>query len=347
MRIGHAPHDHHAPLYIAAMNPDHFRANGGIYLKEVEFKKEYELFSEDKKLARVLIEASTGGKKLIRRLNEDLTDLSFGGVPAILSFIDNGAPLRILLPVNSEGAGLIMRKDLNIRNWNEFLAYVRRAKEPVKIGYKIAISVQNLIFEAALDETGLSYSRPDSTIPLDKKVEIELINLHGPKNLIPAMENGIIDGFVIMQPFLALAETKGVGNTVALLSELPPEGKWQGNPCCAIAAKNKYVEDHPAATEAMLTLLRRANQFIQTNQETSAKQVAKWLGTSFEVENKSLPTIAYTTKFDEEWTRGVDFWVESMVRTGGLKLTVKEAYLEGRLSDKIYDLQTYEKVQEQ
>ena len=204
MRIGHAPRDHHAPLYISAMNPDHFRANGAIYLKEVEFKKEYELFSHGKKMARVLIESSTGGKKLIRRLSEDLTDLSFGGVPAILSFIDNGTPIRILLPVNSEGAGLIMKKDLNIKNWDEFTAYVRKAKEPVKIGYKTAITVQNLVFESALDATGISYSLTESPSSLEKKDEIKLINLHGPKNLIPAMENGIIDGFVIMQPFLAI-----------------------------------------------------------------------------------------------------------------------------------------------
>ena len=31
LHVGHAPHDHHSPLYVAAMKPDHFKNNGGIY----------------------------------------------------------------------------------------------------------------------------------------------------------------------------------------------------------------------------------------------------------------------------------------------------------------------------
>ena len=290
----------------------------------------------------MVIDSGTGGKKLVRRLGENLADLSFGGVPAMLSYIDQGTPIRILSPVNGEGAGLVMATDMGINNWDDFLAHVRKSDKPVKIGYKIAVSVQNLIFESALMAEGITYARPDS--PADNNDQVKLINLYGPKNLIPAMESGIIDGFVIMQPFLALAESKGVGKTVAQLGELPPQGKWRGSPCCAIAGNELYVKKHPEVVEAMLILLLRANNFISFDPETSARQVAQWLGTSFEVEKRSLPTIAYTTEFDENWNRGVNFWVEQMLASGKLSGVVKDAHEKGILADRIYDLSIFEQA---
>ncbi len=39
--VGHALHDHHAALFIAAQLPDYFYQQGGVYLKEIEFKKHF------------------------------------------------------------------------------------------------------------------------------------------------------------------------------------------------------------------------------------------------------------------------------------------------------------------
>jgi len=342
LRIAHAPHDHHAPLYIAAMNPDYFRDHGGIFLKEIEFKKQYELIANDKSLAKVQIDSSTGGKKLIKRLAENLDDLSFGGVPAILSFIDQGKPIKILLPVNGEGAGLVMSKTFPGDSWADFINYVKTSEKPVRIGYKISVSVQNLIFESALASEHISFSRPDDTN--GKPVQVELVNLYGAKNLIPALKNKLIDGFVIMQPFLALAEAQGVGKTIAQLSELPPNGKWKGNPCCAVAGRIAFVKQHQKIVTDFLTLLARASIFIQNDPETSAHQIAKWLGTSYEVERASIPTIAYTTEFNKQWEKGVDFWVEQMVASGKLNHEIKAAYEQKNITQKVYDLSIYQKA---
>lgn len=342
LRIGHAPHDHHAPLYIAAMNPDYFKKNGNIYLQEISFKKKYELVSRGRKLAVVVIDSSTGGNELVRRLTEDLADLSFGGVPAMLSFIDQGFPLRILLPVNSDGAGLVVAPEMAADNWAQFVALLRSSDKPVKIGYKSAVSVQNLIFETALKSESIAYDAYDSAA--SNTARVQLVNLNGPKNLIPALQNGLIDGFVIMQPFVALAEQQKVGKVIAQLSELPPAGKWLGTPCCAVAGNEQYVRDNPEVVEAMLTLLLRASRRIGAEPETSARQVARWLGTSEEVEMLSLPTIAYTTEFDDNWQRGVSFWVESLLATGKLNKAVKEAHDHNRFVERVYDRATYEKA---
>ncbi|OIP50978.1 MAG: hypothetical protein COZ12_00805 [Deltaproteobacteria bacterium CG_4_10_14_3_um_filter_60_8] len=341
LRIGHAPHDHHAPLYIAALNPEYFKEHGGIYLAEVQARKEYRLMQGDRPLARVLIEASTGGEELIRKLAEGQFDLALGGFPAMLNFIDQGRPLRVLAPVMSEGAGLVVRKGLPIADWADFAGYVQQKNQPpLRIGYPIAVSVQGLIFAKALTEAGIIFSEKLD----DARARVVLVNLFGTKNLLPALESGLIDGFVAMQPFLAMAEAKGAGQVVASLADLPPKGRWQGYPCCALAGNNAYVHAQLEVATAMVSLLSRASRFLATQPEKSAEQVGQWLGVPAAVEARSLPTIHFLDQFDASWKRGAEFWVASLVADGTLHGRVKEAYLAGKLPGTVYDLEILERA---
>ena len=343
LRLGHAPHDHHSPLYVAALNPDFFKTNGGIYLKEISYQKEYRLIADNRDLATVLVDSSTGGKELIRKLSEEYFDLSFGGFPAMLHFIDQGSPIKILAPVMAEGAGLVVDKHLPISNWEEFISYARQSGTPLKIGYKMTVSVQNLIFEHALQASNLPYATSAS----DPDAKIIGINLHGPKNLIPALENGLINGFVIMQPYLALAEEKEVGKVVTMLNDMPPHGKWAGIPCCALAGNDQYAQSHPEVVEAILTLILRANRYIKENPEESARLVAQWLKMPEKVEKKALSTIMFTTDYTDTWNTGVNFWTQSMIESGRIKDQVKTAYEQGRLEQKLYNRDLYEKARGQ
>ncbi|MHB8809153.1 MAG: ABC transporter substrate-binding protein [Desulfobulbaceae bacterium] len=343
IRIGHAPNDHHSPLYIAAMNPDYFRTHGGLYLKQITFRKEYQLMDGERLLANLIITSSAGGEKLVRTLDEGLNDLSFGGVPALFSFIDKGSEIKILSPTMADGSGLVVRPDLPARNWQEFVALARTGPEPLRIGYKTALSVQVLILEAALRAEQIAYSKD---VAAKGGARVILMNLAEEKNLLPALENGIIDGFVINQPFVAMAEDKGSGRTLANLSELPPKGSWQLTPCCALAGNTRYVAAHPLEVEAALTLFLRANRYITEHPEESSRQVAEWLGVAPEVERLSLPTITFTTDYSGHWHRGVDFWIDSMVEAGKLKNRVKKARETNSLPATVYDMEIYFRARE-
>ncbi len=312
-------------------------------MQEITYQKEYRLVADNQDIATVVVDSSTGGKELIRKLSEEYFDLSFGGFPAMLHFIDQGNQIKILAPVMSEGAGLVVAKDLAATNWQEFIAYARQQSEPVKIGYKSAVTVQNLIFEHALRESQVSYATIEASDPGAKIVGV---NLNGAKNLIPALESGLVDGFVIMQPYLALAEEKGVGKTITMLSDMPPYGKWKGVPCCALAANERYTQTYPEVSEAMLTLLLRANQFINENPAESAKFVSTWLKVPEAVEMNALPTINFSPDYSEEWDRGVDFWTGSMIESGRLQHKIKDAYEAGRLDEEIYNRALYDKARE-
>ncbi|MFZ5760068.1 MAG: ABC transporter substrate-binding protein [Thermodesulfobacteriota bacterium] len=333
LRIGHAPTDHHASLFIAAMNPEYFRKHDGIWLKEKIWRSEYELLDQDRVLARVVIDASTGGQELVRRLAEEQQDMVTGGVPAMLNFIDQGSAIRIVAPLMADGAALVGRPALPADNWQGFVALARTAEPPLRIGYKIGLSVQHLILEQALQAAGLSFSHDIA----DSTVDVILVNLFGEKNLLPALENALVDGVVTNQPFPAMAEVRGVGKIVALLHELPPAGKWRSTPCCALAASERYISEQPEVAGAMVALLREANRFLKNNPDKSAVQIARWLEIDPEMERRSLPTITWVEEFDADWQRGVAFWVEAMIAGDLLHGKVKEAAIGGRVPELIYD----------
>ncbi|OSM07229.1 putative nitrate/sulfonate/bicarbonate ABC transporter periplasmic components-like protein [Magnetofaba australis IT-1] len=340
LRIAHAPHDHHAPLYVAAMNPDYFKQHGGVWLREKRFRQAYQLMEGDRAIANVEIGSHTGGQELIRRLSEEQYDLSFGGVPAILKYIDKGRSIRMLAPVMAEGAGLVMGVDSPARDWDSFLELAKTRKEPLRIGYKSQFSVQNLIFEHALSVSNVPFSSDAD----DAKARILLINLNGPKNLIPALKNQLVDGFVIMQPFLAKAEAQGVGKTVAMLHELPPQGKWRGHPCCALAAHNNFLAKHPDLSRKMTALMWRARDLVREKPLQSAKQVAAWLNGSEDVEALSLPTIDFSVQLDESWRRGVHYWIEAMQHRGSLAGQVRAARSPAELDALLYDRALYQQA---
>lgn len=339
VRIGYAPHDHHAPLYIAASKGEYFGENGSPYLKTVTEKSAYILMKNNKPMANIQLDSGTGGIHLIRKLDEKIIDMSFGGVPAIISMIDKGSNIKIVSPVMSEGAALAVDKDMPVSDWDEFVSYVKSSKAPVKIGYKVDISVQNLIFETALKYENLTYSNNIA----DEDVDIVVINLHGPKNLTPSLKAGVIDGFVVMQPYPAIAEEKGVAKSIVQLKDLPPLKKWKGHPCCALAASGEIITDHIDIVEALVDLFKRSGQYIVSNPEESAVITSDWLLTPVRVEEISLPTITFLSDYNDEWNNGVNFWVESLIQLQGLNGKVKEGYEKGSVGDVIYDNRFYNK----
>lgn len=342
VRLGHAPHDHHAPLYIAAVKEEYFRETGKPYLKKVSYKNSYKLMIDEKVLANVEIDSGTGGIQLIRKLDEKILDVSFGGVPAMISMIDKGSKIKIIAPVMSEGASLVVAKDMPVSDWAGFVKYVKEQKEPVKIGYKVDVSVQNLIFETALSAEKLSFSKNIAS----EDVDVIVINLHGPNNLLPSLTAGVIDGYVVMQPYPAIAEETGEAKVISQLSNLPPDGQWKGHPCCALAAGTEFIEDHGDIVQAFVDLFERAGKFIISNPDESAKITAEWLLTSESVERRSLPTIKFLSHYTDEWNRGVDLWVKSLNARGGLTGEVKKGVETSTVGDVLYDNRFYNKLEE-
>jgi NitT/TauT family transport system substrate-binding protein len=151
-----------------------------------------------------------------------------------------------------------------------------------------------------------------------------MVHMKGEENLVPGLQNKIIDGYVSNNPWCAIAETKGVGKCVADLNELPP-GIWKDHPCCCIAATDSAMTQKNDVIKEFLKLIILATQYANEDPEMHVKDASEWIGTSVEVEAISLPTSGFTTNPDDEWLQAMQVWIDEMNRLD---------QLEGRLSGK-------------
>ncbi len=320
LKVGYVGHDHQSALYVAALEYEKTKADAGVWLKEIEPQKHYEMIKKGKKIADVELYLSGGGSKMPTLMSQGHFEVGFGGVAAVAFFTDKGSPMKIVAPLHTKGDMLVLKPKNPVASWPEFVAWVKKSSEPIRIGFKNPVAVAKLIFERALDEEGLTYTSDKS----DRTKDILMVHMKGEKNLVPGLQNNIIDGYVSNNPWCAIAESKGVGKCVADLNELPP-GIWKNHPCCCIAATDSAMVQKKDVIKEFLKLIVLATQYANEDPEMHVRDASEWIGTTAEVEAISLPTSGFTTNPTEEWKKTMQVWIDEMNRLGKL---------EGKLKDK-------------
>jgi sulfonate transport system substrate-binding protein len=321
--IGHVGHDHQIALYVVALAPEMFKERGGIWLSEKKAKEVYDLMDGEDVVAELHLVKVGGGSAMPAAMERGEIDVGLGGIPAVMSFVDKGANFKILAPLNVDGDMLVVRPDFPADDWDAFIGAVRSAKKPVRIGYKAPVAVAKLVFAGALDAAGVPVS---DTAPPEGGVE--LVNLQGGKNIVPALESGTVDGAVINEPFGSIAVDKGVGKIVSLLADLPPDGKWKSHPCCCVCATEATVSGHREVLKKLLAMMLTATDYIHEDPTGAAKLAAKWTKKSEAVESRSVPNIVYVMVPGESYRNGLATWHSIMVKLGTFS---------GRLKDLPFD----------
>lgn len=318
LKIGYVHHDHQSALYVAAMESEKTKTDANIWLQEVEFKKHYELMKNGQKIADVELYQSGGGSKMPTLMAQGHFEVGFGGVAAVAFFTDKGSPMKIIAPLHTKGDLLVLQPDNPVTSWEEFVAWVKKEKKQIRIGFKNPVAVAKLVFERALEAEGITYTSDKS----QRNKDILMILLKGEKNLIPGLQNKIIDGYVSNNPWCAIAESKGIGKCVAELHALPP-GIWKDHPCCCIAANDSAMARKGKIIKEFLKLIVMATQYANENPESHAEIASAWLGTTKEVEMVSLPTSGFTTHPNDIWKKNMQTWIDEMNGLGKLEGKLK------------------------
>lgn len=319
LRVGHVGHDHHSALYVAALAGTAFQKPYGIWLEEVRPKELYRLHDGRKTVGEIQLFKAGGGSDMPAAMSQGTFDVGFGGVAAVAFFIDKGSPMKIIAPLHSKGDMLVMKPDLNLGSWPEFVEWVKKQDKPVRIGFKNPVAVAELIFKSALREAGIKFTSDEAVT--DAKVLFVLMKDEA--NLNTGLQTGQIDGYVSNNPWCAIAESKGIGRCVAELHDLPP-GTFRDHPCCCIAANNSAIVQKGKLVQKFLELMAVATDFINRNPQEAAAYVAKWIGTTPEVEMTSMATSGYSMDPDKAFYDGMWTWYEEMVKAGKITGTLKD-----------------------
>ncbi|MEN4006574.1 MAG: ABC transporter substrate-binding protein [Methanobacteriaceae archaeon] len=253
--IGHLPSDHHAALFVAERKGMFERE--GIKIEMVEF---------------------AAGPELVKAAGVGEIDIGYVGTPPAITAIDRKIPLKVVASAQSEGSGIVVGNDTNIRNIEDL-----RGK---KIAIPMIGSIQDVLLRDVLRKNNISLE------------EVNIIEMKVPL-MSKALQAGEIDGFVAWEPFVTMA--KHGGHVVLMYSgEI-----WRGHACCVIIATDDFRRNNPDALKKFLEVHIEATDYINKHPDEAASIVAEKLGTDVNVQKESLRRMGFGAVPTDEFINSV------------------------------------------
>ena len=335
-KIGYIYTNHQTPLMMAAAKGDSFMEQG-IYLKEVISKEKYVLMEDEKPIANLELVVNKSGSETMTMLAQGHCDIELASNTAFITSKDQGNDVKILAPVHTEGIGLVVGVDSGIEGWENFVNAVESGDKPYTVGYHSPTSAPLILFEAALQEAGISYSKN----PEDVDASIMLMDLKGTGNLIPAMTSGQVQAWVGPSPYLELAVTEKVGKIALDMKHLPPEGQWYDFPCCVIGTTDRVALENSYEMEKIVELISKSADYCNEHMDEAAQVTSDFTGVSLDA--AKLSTIKYTANPSEEWINNMGLTYNTLKDTGKISNQLMEDDFE-EAKDKIVDFSFIEAV---
>jgi nitrate/nitrite transport system substrate-binding protein len=91
-----------------------------------------------------------------------------------------------------------------------------------------------------------------------------------PPRMVDALERGMLDGFCAGEPWHAVAQARGAGETVIATSEI-----WPNHPEKVLACRREFVERHPATARALVRTMLEACRWVDT--PVHRDEISTWL----------------------------------------------------------------------
>ena len=123
-------------------------------------------------------------------------------------------------------------------------------------------SVHNILLQRMLAAAGLKAVTGTASAAAGT---VELLVM-SPADMVPALQSGSISGFVVADPFSALAEATGAGHVLRFLGDV-----WQDHACCAITVREEFTTRYPEAATAVVGSVVRSQQWLSAHRPDSAQ----------------------------------------------------------------------------
>jgi NitT/TauT family transport system substrate-binding protein len=300
--------DHHAPLMVLCKEWELFQERYKIYLKPVTEYKLYDFFYEGSKIARVKLIPTKTGPDLEKLVAQGSVDMGISGTQAVMMSIDRGIKTKIISPLQTAGNVFVLKKELPMDHWDDFVKGIKGSKRQFKIGMPGPGTIATIIFRSALDHEGISYTE-DVT---NKNADILFINMKGHGALVSALENRITEGIIGAQPFPSVTIKMGVGKLILNLQDVPPNRRWYGHACCVLEATEEFVKRDRDLLVKMMELIVLGVNAANQDKEMTARACSSWLGVEEAVEKIAMQTLTYTTTPTSQWRESAYTFMEIM-----------------------------------
>jgi NitT/TauT family transport system substrate-binding protein len=239
VRIGYLPITDAAPLLIA--HHQGFFEQAGI---KAEQPRLFRSWSQ-------LIEAFISGQVDVVHLLSPMT---------IWARYSSNIPARIVAWNHINGSALTVNPKINT------VAQLGGQRVAIPFWY----SIHNVVLQDLLRQHGLSVVM-NSTRDLQSN-EVELVVLP-PSDMLPALANGSIAGYIVAEPFNAAAEIMGVGKVLRFTGDV-----WRDHACCTVFMHERDLEQRPDWSQAVVSGIVQAQQWCDQNREAVAQILSRESG---------------------------------------------------------------------
>ena len=176
-------------------------------------------------------------------------------------------------------------------------------------GKKIALpsigSIQDILLREQMKKAGLNY---------EKDITVQAPMAGG--DMITAMDSGAIDAALMWEPFVTMAQQRGVADVLLWSEDMMP-----GHPCDTIATTTKFIQDYPDSLKAFLLAHQDGVDYIKSSFDDAAAIVgsSEWLNSGPDVEKVALKHMEFMTVPSESFIAGSETFAREMKTLGKLK----------------------------
>lgn len=188
----------------------------------------------------------------------DLTHMLFP-IPVWMRFRQK-FPVKVLAWDHTNGSAVTVHGKSDIRGFADLG------------GRQIAVpswySMHNIILQMGIRAKGLKPVIRPQDGPL-KPDEVNLFILPPPE-MPPALLGKKIDGFIVAEPFNALAELRLKARIMRFTGDI-----WKNHPCCVLVSHERLISAAPAVIQKAVTAVVRAQLWCTSNPDAAARLLSR------------------------------------------------------------------------
>lgn len=134
-----------------------------------------------------------------------------------------------------------------------------------QVGIPFWWSIHNIVLQKMLRANGLQPVIRRGASRAGRTVELIVMS---PSDMVPALAAGSIGGYVVADPFNALAQTKKIGRIHTFLGDV-----WRDHACCALVTRDDVIADHPGALQQLTDAVVTAQHTLSGNRKAAAAEL--------------------------------------------------------------------------
>ena len=237
VRIGYLPITDAAPLLVAHHNG--FFKDAGVDVEKPTMLRSW----------AQLIEAFIAGQVNVVHLLSPMT---------VWARFGSKVPAKVVAWNHVGGSGLTVLPEINDI----------KALGGKTVAIPFWYSIHNVVLQAMLREAGLEpVSRKQGGLPGANEVNLVVM---APSDMPPALASRNIAGYIVAEPFNAIAETMGIGKVLRFTGDV-----WRNHACCTVFMHERDLEQRPEWSQKVVDAIVRAQLWIRDNRAETAQLLSK------------------------------------------------------------------------